>query len=148
MLDWRIEVVELPWEDYLAALEAGDFDLYFGEVRLTADWDLTDLLATEGPLNYGGYANEATDQLLQEFSAAADRPAAAKRLLAHLQSNAPIAPVCFKNYCVLTHPGVVEGVSPAPSGVFYGLEQWTVHLQEPAAAPEPTEAAEPEEPAE
>ncbi len=148
MLDWRIEVVELPWEDYLAALEAGDFDLYFGEVRLTADWDLTDLLATEGPLNYGGYANEATDQLLQEFSAATDRPAAAKRLLAHLQSNAPIAPVCFKNYCVLTHPGVVEGVSPAPSGVFYGLEQWTVHLQEPAAAPEPTEAAEPEEPAE
>lgn len=129
VLDWRIEVVELPFEEYLAALEAGDFDLYFGEIRLTADWDLTDLLSSDGPLNYGGYANEATDQLLQEFSAASDRPAAARHLLAHLQSTAPIAPICFKNYCVLTHPGTAEGVSPAPSGVFYGLEDWKIHLQ-------------------
>ena len=49
-----IEVVELPWDEYLTALEAGDFDLYFGEIRLTADWDLTDLLSIGAPLNYGG----------------------------------------------------------------------------------------------
>ena len=137
LLDWRIEVVELPWDEYLTALEAGDFDLYFGEIRLTADWDLTDLLSIGAPLNYGGYANEATGQLLQEFSAATDRPAAARHLLAHLQSTAPIAPICFKNYCVLTHSGVAEGISPAPSGVFYGLENWDIHLQVQAAKSQP-----------
>ena len=46
VLDWRITVRALPWEEYTAALAAGDFDLYFGEVRLTADWDLRDLVGT------------------------------------------------------------------------------------------------------
>lgn len=141
VLDWQITVEELPWEEYAAALETGDFDLYFGEVRLTADWDLTDLTGTEGALNYGGYSNEATDQLLLEYAGAADRKFAARRLLSNLQANAPIAPVCFRSSCVLTHPDVVEGLSPAPGYVFSGLEQWTVHLREP----EPEEA--PEEPA-
>lgn len=130
LLDWRIVINELPWEEYLAALEAGEFDLYFGEVRLTADWDLTDLAGPEGALNYGGYANEATGQLLLEFAAAEDRSFSGKRLMSNLQASAPIAPVCFKNYFVLTHPGVVEGIVPAPGDIFRNLEDWTVHLQE------------------
>lgn len=130
LLDWEIKVAELPWEDYLAALEAGEFDLYFGEVRLTADWDLTDLVGTEGALNYGGYTSETTDQLLLEFAGAENRSFSAQRLLSNLQSNAPVAPVCFKSYAVLTHPGVVEGLSPAPAYLFRGMEGWTIHLQE------------------
>jgi ABC-type transport system substrate-binding protein len=130
LLDWRITVAELPWEEYLAALETGEFDLYFGEVRLTADWELSDLIGTEGALNYGAYASETTDLMLQSFAAAEDREAAAQRLCGHLQTVMPIAPVCFKNYSVLTHPGVVEGMSPAPAHVFSGFEGWTVHLKE------------------
>ena len=132
LLDWEITVLELPWEEYLAALEAGEFDLYFGEVRLTADWNLTDLVGTEGILNYGGYGTDVTDQLLEEFAGAEDRAAAARRLMSQLQTSAPVAPVCFKNYAVLTHPDVVEGLTPAPSGIFRNMENWTIHL-----APEP-----------
>lgn len=128
LLDWQITVEELPWEAYLAALEAGEFDLYFGEVRLTANWDLSDLIGTEGLLNYGGYASETTDMVLQSFATAEDQAAYAPRLYGHLQSVTPIAPICFKNYSVLTHPGVVEGISPAPSDTFHGLDGWTVHL--------------------
>lgn len=127
LLDWRITVVELPWEEYLAALEAGEFDLYFGEVRLTADWDLSDLIGTEGALNYGGYANDTTDILLRNLLSAEDRTDAARRLCSYLKDSAPIASICFKNTSILTHPDVVEGMAPAPSGVFYGLENWTVH---------------------
>lgn len=143
LLDWEIQVTELPWEAYLAALEAGEFDLYFGEVRLTADWDLTDLVGTEGALNYGGYTNETTDQLLLEFAGAEDQSGSARRLLSNLQASAPIAPVCFKNYAVLTHPGVVEGLSPAPGNIFRGMESWTIHLKE--ALPEEPEAESPED---
>ena len=128
VLDWHITVQALPWEEYTAALAAGAFDLYFGEVRLTADWDLRDLAGTGGALNYGGYTNPATDLLLESFAAAADRPAAASQLLAHLQAAAPIAPVCFKNYTVLTHGEVVEGLDPSPSTAFHNLEGWTIHL--------------------
>lgn len=130
VLDWHITVNALPWEEYTAALEAGQFDLYFGEVRLTADWSLRDLVGTGGALNYGGYTNASTDLLLADFAAAADRQAAARQLAAHLQAAAPIAPICFKNYAVLTHTGVVEGLSPSPSSTFHRLEDWTVHLSQ------------------
>lgn len=125
---WTVEVRALPWEEYLLALEAGDFDLYYGEVRLTADWDLTDLVGTDGALNYGGYADELTDTLLQAFSAGLDRTGNAKNLSARLLAEAPIAPVCFRSYTVLTHPGVAEGLEPSPSTPFYRLERWSVRL--------------------
>lgn len=126
--DWEITVVELPWEEYLAALELGDFDLYYGEVKLTADWDLRELIGTGGLLNYGGYTNEVTDQLLEEFSTAADRESAAWALFAHLRNTMPIAPVCFRSTAVLTYPGVVEGLAPRAGDTFFGIENWTIHL--------------------
>lgn len=128
LLDWKVSVQALPWEDYAAALEAGEFDLYFGEVRLTADWDLTDLAGIGGALNYGGFTDPALDEALAAFAAGADRQAAAKRLLEAFQTAAPIAPICFKSYTVLTHPGVAEGLNPAPSDTFRGLESWKIHL--------------------
>lgn len=127
---WKIEVRALPWEEYLAALSEGAFDLYFGEIRLTADWDLRDLLGTGGPANYGGYTDETMDVLLQGFATGVDREGNARMLAARMLAEAPIAPVCFKNYTVLTHPGVVEGLSPAPSGTFYHLEGWKIHVSE------------------
>lgn len=127
-LGWDLTVEEQPWETCLTLLEAGEFDLYLGEVRLTADWDLTDLIGTEGALNYGGYTNENTDLLLQVFAGAEDRRETAVRLCSHLSSFMPIAPVCFRSYAVLTWPDVVEGLDPAPSYVFQNLENWRVHL--------------------
>lgn len=141
--DWKIIVNELPWEAYLTALETGDFDLYFGEVRLTADWDLTDLAGSGGALNYGGYGSDATDQLIGSFATAKDRKFEAKRLMANLLANAPLAPVYFKNYAVLTHPGVVEGLDTAPYRTFWNLEKWTVHLA-PLEISEPIDDATPD----
>ncbi|MEG0780647.1 MAG: ABC transporter substrate-binding protein, partial [Oscillospiraceae bacterium] len=126
--DLRIEVREKPWEDYLRALHAGDFDLYYGEVRLTADWSLQRLLGTGGSLNYGGYADPTMDQMLAEWNAASDRKAGALRLGRYLQQQQPILPVCFKSACVLTQESVVEHLSPTAADPFFGLENWTIHL--------------------
>ena len=129
LLDWEITVVALPWEEYLAALEAGEFDLYCGEVKLTADWDLRDLIGTGGSMNYGGYSDPVTDALLLAFASASDRAAGARQLCAHLQDTVPIAPVCFRDYTVLTHTGVVEDMASTPGSTFYALENWTIHLE-------------------
>lgn len=145
LLDWKITVAVLPWEEYMTALEEGEFDLYFGEVRLTADWDLTDLIGTEGALNYGAYASETTDAVLQSFAATEDREEAARRLYGHFQTITPMAPVCFKNYTVLTHPDVVEGMTPAPSYVFHAMDRWTIRLSEPEEPAGEPAGAEPEE---
>ena len=123
-----VEVERLAFEDFTAALGRGDFDLYLGEVVLTADFDLSALLSSTGSLNYGGWRDSQTDALLSAFSAAGEdgRQEAAGALYAHLAQQAPIAPVCFKNGSVLTQWGRLSGLSPVRENVFYGLENWTI----------------------
>lgn len=129
--DLKIEVAALPWEEYTAALAAGDFDLYYGEVKLTADWDLAPLLGTGGALNYGGWSNGRTDQLLTALQSAKndERAATAEALCSHLLQTAPILPVCFKSTTVLVQSGVIEGLSPTAANPFYDFSSCTIHLQ-------------------
>lgn len=124
-----IEVRSLPWVEYTAALAAGNFDLYYGEVRLSADWRLTSLLGTGGSLNYGRWTNPQTDQLIAALGASEDRAAAMQALCAHLLTEAPILPLCFKSTSVLSQAGVLEGLTPTAAEPFYNLESFTVHLR-------------------
>jgi len=119
----------LPWADYIVALNTGDFDLYYGEVKLSADWNLSTLLASGAPLNYGGWANAQTDYLLTSALSAADRTAAMRTLYTHLQQYAPILPLCFKSTSVLMQTQVVSGLSPTMTHPFYNLNDCRIFLQ-------------------
>lgn len=123
-----VEVRVLPWEEYAAALSAGDFDLYYGEVRLSADWDLGSLLEPYGALNYGHWSDPDASRLLAEYAAAEDQSAAMRALCLRLKQQAPILPVCFKSTSVLTQTAVVEGLAPTAAEPFYALEQCVIHL--------------------
>ena len=125
-----MEVRALPWADYTAALTAGNFDLYYGEIKLSADWDLSALLAAGGAANYGGWADPRTDQLLAAYAAASDRPAAMKSLCSYLRSQAPILPICFKSTSVLMQSGVLDGIAPTMAEPFHNLSACTIHLRE------------------
>ena len=48
--DLRVTVRTMSWSSYTQALRSGNYDLYYAECRLTADWDLTPLLAAGGAL--------------------------------------------------------------------------------------------------
>lgn len=127
--DLQIQVEALPWAEYTAALAAGDFDLYYGQVKLTADWDLAALVGTGGALNYSGWADPQTDQLLAAYAAATDRSAAMEALCARLAEQAPIIPLCFGASSVLYQTGVISGLSPTAAEPFYDLASCSIHLQ-------------------
>jgi peptide/nickel transport system substrate-binding protein len=124
----KIDLRQLTFEDYTAALKAGNFDLYLGEVVLTADFDLSPLLSESGALNYGGWSSGEIAGLLSAFSAAEgeSRKLAADALFQHLNQEVPIAPLCFKNGSVLTQWGRLSGLSPVRGNVFYQLENWSL----------------------
>lgn len=126
--DLKITVKALPWADYLAALAAGDYDLYYAETRLTADWDMTALTGTGGSLNYSQYSDPVLDQLMAGCASSQDRASAINTLCARMKQQAPILPVCFKRTSVLTQSGVVEGLTPTAADPFHRLEDCTIHL--------------------
>lgn len=123
-----VDLKQLPFEDFTAALERGEFDLYLGETALTAGFDLEPLLSPGGGLNYGGWQAEGGDALLSAMQAAApeEKPARASELFALLDEQAPIVPILFKNGSALTQWGQVSGLSPVRGNVFYQMEHWTI----------------------
>ncbi len=115
----------LPWSGYTAALSAGQFDLYMGEVRLTGDFDPSALLT--GGLNYGGYENWEFTQALWAWKAAQGeaRAQAAGALWARFAQDAPIAPLCFKRGSLLVRWGMASNLQPTRANPFYHMEEWT-----------------------
>lgn len=125
-----VTVKALPWEQYLAALQNGKFDLYLAEVRLTANWDVSSLIGSGGSLNYGGYSDEQMDRLLAQFRAAQgdERGYVATQLGRYLAQQMPIVPLCFRTVSILTQTSVLSDLTPTESNPFYGLENWVVTL--------------------
>ena len=131
-----VTVEAVPWETYLQRLQDGSFDLYYGECRLTADWDILELVGTTGSLNYGGFSDEKTDSLLAVCRTTDDtqRSAALASLWEDLLAKTPIAPLCFKSDSVVTTTGLVDGLVATETDPFFSLTQWTVHLDDPPKA--------------
>jgi len=124
----EITLSKLPFDDYVAALKQGAYDLYLGETVLTADFDLAPLLSSSGSLNYGLWQDSQTDSLLYALHSAQGeaRATAADNLFAHLNEHVPIVPICFKNGSALTQWGRLEGLSPLRGNVFHQLENWSI----------------------
>ena len=129
---FEITVTVLPWEDFLYALQVGNYDLYYGECRLSADWDMAPLLSATGSMNFTGYASDEMESLLAEArSAEGDaRSKAIDSLCRHLQADAPIAPLYFERLDVLVSRGTVDAITPTAVAPFYGLEHWQVNWSE------------------
>ena len=126
-----VNLRELSYEDYESELKKGNFDIYYAEVRLCADWDLTLLLGTGEDLNYGDVRDAALDELLARFLTCSDAelPEVSQQLYSYIGQNGVITPICFEKSEVLYHRGVLFGLSPTQDNVFYGMENWTVDLQ-------------------
>ena len=125
---FSVELKQLPFEEFAAALAWGEFDLYLGETALTAGFDLAPLLGSAGALNYGGWWAEGVDGLLDAMLSAApeERVAHAGAFFALFNEQAPIVPILFKNGSVLTQWGQLSGLSPVRGNVFYRLENWII----------------------
>jgi len=62
-----VTVEAVPWDTFIARLQNGQFDLYYGECRLTADWDVSALVgAAGGGVAASSYQSEDADILAAE----------------------------------------------------------------------------------
>ena len=123
----QVRVKVLPWDSYAAALQAGSFDLYLGEVRLMPTWDLSALIGSFGSMNYGYYSDLVLDELMQSFRSTGTE-AAAHQLCSYLAQQCPLIPLCFRTDTILTHTAVLSDLTPTAASPFYGLQHWDVTL--------------------
>jgi len=123
-----VKVRELKWADFTAALSSGDFDLYYGEVTLEADFSLDFLLTPggqPGSLNYGGFHSEEMNSLLAAYRASGS-VASACAAYVQIQNEAPIVPILFKTRSAYTRRGEIMGITPSQNNLYYGFADWKI----------------------
>ena len=130
---------ELSWEDYIAALETGDYDMYYGETRLRADWNLGELFAVpdlnarsvDWGQNYARVTDDSYKRLYDEYLAAPEeqRYDAFQEAVHRVCDSAVLIPVCFERREVLTHRGAVTGLRPTQYDLFHRFEEWNITLE-------------------
>ena len=140
-----VNLRELTWKDYLAALRTGyvdsskeepeiPVDMYLAEVALTGDWNILTLISgdweEDNTLNYGGWDYEELTLLTENYLGAKDddREQAVSDWLQLLTTTSVILPVCFETRDVISHLGIISGMSPNQYDVFNNITAWTIHI--------------------
>ncbi len=141
-----VKIYELSWDDYLKALEDGEievgdnrtvkYDMYYAEVKLRNDFDMTEILQVRDEdnektnINYTRSHDRSYETYINNYLAAADagRATAYYAFCYYLSNNATIIPLGFEKQQIITHRGVIKGVNANAGNPFYDFANWEIDL--------------------
>ena len=138
-----VHLRELSWEQYKEILTTGKlgkdevkFDMYYAETAIAPDWDTRDLFAKVKAdenvtnLNFGRWVDAEAEDVVEKFLEANDetREEARNAMLDVLTQKSLFLPVCFEKREVITHLGVIGGITPNQYDVFHNITNWKTYL--------------------
>ena len=149
-LGLQVTVHEMTWDNYMKALEEGEIaisntgtqtvqlDMYYGEVRLRSNFDLTELLQPRKEenertnINYSRSTDATIVNQIEAYLASRDttRPGAYYQFCQYLtgQSGSLIT-IGFEKQQIITRRGVCKGVEPNAGNPLYNFVNWTIDLE-------------------
>ena len=114
----QVTAVPLSYTDYLARLQNGQYDLYIGEIRLTANMDLDPLFV--GAARYGIAADGAAAQAYARYRTG---EGTLQEFLTAFGENVPYIPLVWR--CGFAgHDRRMQSVTPNGYAPYYGLADW------------------------
>ncbi len=118
----QVNVRVLSEEDYFTAIREGDYDLYLGEVRLTADMNLSVFLFPGNALGWG-IDNEA-DTTNAAWDAYCAGTSTLDEFLRIFTSEMPFIPLCYRQGIFYTSRSLVNEVFCTPDNLFDNITVW------------------------
>jgi len=140
-LGFRTTLHVLSWKDYIEALETGDYDMYYGEIRMTPDWNLSALFTPRekrkenedfAGINYGNVRDTKYTEYYTAYLEAADdasRYTAFRDVCSYIADTGIIIPVCFERREILTHRNVISDITATQYDLFYNFKDWKMDLK-------------------
>ena len=143
-----VNVQELDWDTYKQALIDGYFesgnievtwDMYYGEVKLRNNFDLTELLQvrrTENEatnINFSRSRDTTIADRINNYLRATDaaRPLVYNDLCEYItRGSGNLISIGFEKQQIITHRGVVKGLEPNFGNPLYNFENWTIDMSE------------------
>ncbi len=148
-LGLTVVVHEMTWDNYMKALEEGEIaisntgtqtvplDMYYGEVKLRPNFDLTELLQPRKEenertnINYSRSSDQSVVGQIETYLSAspATRPGAYYQFCQYLTGQtASLITIGFEKQQIITRRGVCKGVEPNAGNPLFNFENWTIDL--------------------
>lgn len=112
----KVEMSELPTEEYRQALEQGRFDLYLGQTKLSANMDLSAFFAPKGTLHFGHMDDSVIYALCKEALANSGNY---YTLYKEILKDGMLCPVLFRTNAIYTRRGTYEDLYASRDNVFF-----------------------------
>lgn len=115
----NVTVKDLSFDDYKAAIAAGNYDMYLGEVKLTNNMKLTPFLA-------GGSAANGLPSGSKAMAAYTDWQNGSKtisQVAEAFSDEMPFIPVCY-HFGITSYTSTLGGVEATDSNIFYNFDKW------------------------
>ncbi len=113
-------------EEFESALLSSEWDIYYGEMILRPDFDLSALLEPDGSLNYGSFTGPS--ELFSLMDSAKENGGNSYDLYEYIMERGYLCPVLFINNAVFTTRGVFTGLNPTPDALFYQISK--IHVNQ------------------
>ena len=107
---------EVGSQEFANRVEIGNYDLYLGCTRLSANMDLSTFFAPNGRLNHNGLSDEGIYALCLD---ALENHGNYYTLYQKVAQDGRIVPLIFCSYAVYATRGLLSGLEPARDNVFF-----------------------------
>ena len=126
----KVTVRELTWDEYKTALEEGDFDMYYGEVKLRNNFDLTELVDPDSSLNFSRSIDTGVINMINNYLSCAEgqRSAVYQQLMEYINSTGQLIAIGFESQQLIVHRGVIRGLEPNIGNPLYNFKNWEIML--------------------
>ena len=113
---FTVNLIEATGDDYLYLLAKGNYDLYLGQTRLSANMDLSAFFGTNSSLSYGGLSDPATYATCLEALADSDNY---YTLCEMIMEDGSLCPILFQTNALYVQRGSLTDFAPARDNIFY-----------------------------
>ncbi len=120
--DIKVRVRVMSEEAYFKAIREGNYDLYLGEVKLTADMNLSVFLFPGNPLGWGIDNEKDTTNAVWESYCAGVTPLG--EFLQAFAAEMPFIPICYRQGIFYTSRSLVNEVICTPDNLFNNIDVW------------------------
>lgn len=120
MLNIRVQITELPREDFLDAVELGKFDLYIGEISLTPNMNMDVFFGGSGAAAHGIW-NKSSADAYHEFLAG---EMAFDAFMEVFNDDMPFIPLCYRKGIVASVKELQSAQQAYVGDLFADIEEW------------------------
>jgi peptide/nickel transport system substrate-binding protein len=123
----NVSIEAVPYEQYVAQIEAKDFDIFIGEFEIGSNQDLSPLVKSSW--NYFTYQNSDVDTIIAQLGMTAneeEQKLLYEQLSDILMQDMPFVPLYYREGSVLSGAKIQDGVEPSVSTFYRKCEQWSI----------------------